>query len=159
MRRKEKHITAQKELDDIIHGCQICRLAMAMDNVPYMVPLSYGYDGRYLYFHSAPEGRKIEHLKSNPRVCFQMERAIELITAESGPCHWTFHFESVVGQGIAVELTDGTEKKYGLDRIVAHYGGTSGGYPDAALAALSVWRITIENVTGKRSPAVRKPQE
>lgn len=152
MRRKEKQITTRQEIDDILHDCKVCHLAMAMDDVPYIVPLSFGYDGRHIYFHCATQGQKIEHLRRNPRVCFQMERNVRLITATTGPCHWTFSFESVVGHGTASEITDAGDKKYGLDRIVEHYKGDTDDYPDAAMSSLSVWRIAIESVSGKRSP-------
>jgi nitroimidazol reductase NimA-like FMN-containing flavoprotein (pyridoxamine 5'-phosphate oxidase superfamily) len=155
MRRHEKEIFLRSDIDAVIHGCQICHLAMAMDNRPYVVPISFGYDGTHLFFHSALEGLKIEYLKANPQVCFQMERGVKLVTAASGPCHWTFHFESVVGHGTAAEMRDAADKRYGLDQIVVHYRGAGGDYSEAALSALSVWRITIDALTGKRSPVVK----
>ena len=153
MRRQEKEIRTRDAIDAVIFDCQVCHLAMARENQPYLVPLSYGYDGRHIYFHTAPQGHKIECLKANPRVCFQMERRVRLINDADNPCRWTFHFESVVGQGTASEIRELVEKRNGLNQITAHYGAAPVAYNEAALAALSVWRIAISSVTGKRSPS------
>ena len=139
-------------MDKVIHGSSICHLAMARNNTPYLVPLSFGYDNRHIYFHCAPKGLKSDFLRANPKVCFQMERDVKVVPADGGPCRWTFHFESIVGWGTAQEITATAEKHYGLDQIMSHYGGPNGPYFKAALKAVCVWRITIESMTGKRSP-------
>jgi nitroimidazol reductase NimA-like FMN-containing flavoprotein (pyridoxamine 5'-phosphate oxidase superfamily) len=152
MRHDEKEIKDRAAIDQVIHGSSVCHLAMARDNTPYVVPLSFGYDSHHIYFHCAPKGLKCDFLRANPRVCFQMERDVELVPADSGPCRWTFHFESVVGYGIAEEISTKAEKRNGLDQIMSHYGGSKGPYTEAALKAVCVWRITIASMTGKRSP-------
>jgi hypothetical protein len=44
MRRTDKEIRSREEIDEIIRGSHVCRIAMAMDNMPYIVPVSFGYD-------------------------------------------------------------------------------------------------------------------
>ncbi|MGD8833836.1 MAG: pyridoxamine 5'-phosphate oxidase family protein [Desulfobacteraceae bacterium] len=56
MRREDKQITDRKEIDAIIHGSKVCRLAMSKENQPYLVPLSFGYDGKAIYVHTAGTG-------------------------------------------------------------------------------------------------------
>lgn len=68
MRRKEREICDPEEMESIISRACVCRLAMCEGYAPYVVPLCFGYEGEYLYFHSATEGRKLEILKKNPRV-------------------------------------------------------------------------------------------
>ena len=103
MRRLDKEIEIRSEIDKIIHGCQICHLGFAMDGEPYVVPVSFGYDGVALYFHTAREGRKIDFISSNPRVCLQFERDVNLERSEADACEFTFSFESVIGYGDVVE--------------------------------------------------------
>ena len=63
MRRPEKRITEFSEIEDVIHQSIVCRLAFSDNDIPYIVPMCFGFHKRTLYFHSAPEGEKIEILK------------------------------------------------------------------------------------------------
>jgi len=78
MRRKEKEITNRPEIDTILKGAQVCRLALARENEPYLVPVFFGYDGSRLYFHTAREGRKLDFVAANNRVCFEVELNVNL---------------------------------------------------------------------------------
>ena len=80
MRRSGREITARDELDAIIHSSLVCRLAFADQNEPYLVPVSFGYDGTAVYFHTASSGRKLEFIARNNRVCFELERDLRLET-------------------------------------------------------------------------------
>ncbi|MCJ7619404.1 MAG: pyridoxamine 5'-phosphate oxidase family protein, partial [Anaerolineae bacterium] len=66
MRRAEREIKDREAIEDILRRATVCRLAVCDGNVPYVVPLSFGYADNCLYFHSAREGRKIETIKANP---------------------------------------------------------------------------------------------
>ena len=79
MRRKDKEVVDRERIDEIIRGAQVCRLAMIDGDEPYLVPLSFGYDGRAIYFHSAVEGRKVEALRRNARVCFEIDTGVEVL--------------------------------------------------------------------------------
>ena len=71
MRRQEREISDRAAIDAIIRACQVCRLGMVDGDLPYIVPMSFGYDGRALYFHCATQGRKLDVLRRRPRVCFE----------------------------------------------------------------------------------------
>ena len=64
MRRKEKEISDRNIIDDLIKKAMIIRIAMVDDNLPYIVPMNFGYKDNCLYFHSAKEGRKIDLIKN-----------------------------------------------------------------------------------------------
>ncbi|MFZ1983320.1 MAG: pyridoxamine 5'-phosphate oxidase family protein, partial [Desulfatitalea sp.] len=100
MRRKDKEITDRNAIDGIIARCKVCRIALCENGQPYILPLNFGYDGKYLYFHSANDGKKIEIIKQNNRVGFEFDIFHEIITAEK-PCEWGTKYESVVGNGVA----------------------------------------------------------
>ena len=83
-------------MDGIIKRCRVCHLALCDDGQPYVVPLSFGYDGEYLYFHAAREGRKIDIIKKNHRVGFEFDILQEIVKSEDA-CSWGAKYESVIG--------------------------------------------------------------
>jgi len=154
MRRKEKQIIDPEEMDALIRNCEICRLALALDNEPYLVPVNFGYDGEAIYLHTATSGRKIEFFETNPRVCFELEGDCELVSDPQVACRWTMHFNSVIGYGSISELVSDEEKRFGLNQIMRHYSGSDWEFADRELPPTRVWRIAIESLSGKRSPAI-----
>lgn len=149
MRRNEKQITDKKQMEQILAQAQVCRLAMVDQGHAYVVPLNFGYRDGSLYFHSAPEGRKIDALKADPRVCFEVDELIKLNKAASA-CGWGASFKSVIGTGTARILETPAEKKAGLDIIMAHYSGRSFDYPDEKLAKTAVIQVIVHEMTGKQ---------
>ena len=151
MRRTDKEISERALMSQIIDHAQVCRLGLAMDNTPYILPVSFGFDGNAIYFHTAKEGRKIVFLAANNRVCFEFEHGVQVVRHDSSPCKWTLSFQSVIGYGTVLELTEPTEKLDGLNHIMTHYSGR--GWPISAKDAedIRVWKIAIESLTGKQS--------
>jgi len=117
--------------------------------MPYIVPMNYGLGDNCLYLHCAREGRKLEILKKNDRVCFEMDLMREVKRVEMG-CGCTAVYESVIGFGRAVLVEDAGEKRRGLDRIMEHYGQGPFAYTKENLARTAVLRVDIESLTGKR---------
>lgn len=151
MRRVDKEITESGQLDEVIRGSLVCRVAMALDNVPYLVPLSFGYDGTAIYLHTAGSGKKIEHFAANPRVCFEFERNVTLQRNPEQACKWTFSFESVIGQGIISEVLDPPHKEHALNEIMRQYSGHTWPFEPSAVTQVRVWKIAIQSMTGKQS--------
>jgi uncharacterized protein len=140
----------QTKIVGIIAKAKVCRLGLADGNQPYVVPLSFGYHEMALYFHTGKKGRKMEILKKNNRVCFEMETDLEILPADN-PCKWNMGYKSVVGYGRAVILEDPTEKQKALDVIVKHYGGTPMEYDEKRVNGLAVIKLEIDGMTGKES--------
>jgi len=151
MRRHDKEITSRQEIDAIIRSALVCRIAFADGNEPYVVPVSFGYDGEALFIHTAKSGRKIEFIEANSRVCFELEENVSLHVDDDDACKWTFEFESVIGYGTITELETAKDKARGLNQIMLHYSGREWDIDEAATATTRVWRIYVESVTGKRS--------
>jgi nitroimidazol reductase NimA-like FMN-containing flavoprotein (pyridoxamine 5'-phosphate oxidase superfamily) len=155
VRRHDREVESRQEIDEILHGAKVLHIAFAVDREPYVVPISFGYDGTSLYIHTAKEGRKIDCIDANPRVCFQVERNVRMVTDSEDACAWSFVFESVIGHGVVSELSDPEKRSHGLNHIMRHYSGKEWEFDPSALSNTRVWRIWIESVTGKRS--VEKP--
>ena len=151
MRRADKEIIHLDTILKIVRDCEVCRLGLAVDSEPYVVPVSFGFDGESVYFHTAKEGKKIAMMTANPRVCVQFERNVELVTNDEDACSWTFNFESVIGFGTVTELITDEAKIRGLNRIMRHYSGRDWSFEGPHMNATRVWRVDLESLTGKRS--------
>ena len=152
MRRKDKEIMDTEKIVKVIKECQVCRLGLSLDNIPYIVPVSFGYDGNTLYFHTALEGKKIDILAVNKNVCFEFESGVQIAPNETKPCSWSFSFQSVIGFGKVAELSAPEDKIKGLTHIMAQYSDKEWGLDKLPLNSLRVWAIHIESMTGKQSP-------
>jgi nitroimidazol reductase NimA-like FMN-containing flavoprotein (pyridoxamine 5'-phosphate oxidase superfamily) len=153
MRRKDREITDPEIISRIIRKCQVCRLGLAKDNMPYIVPVSFGYDGTDIYFHTAGEGKKIDVITANNAVCFEFEHGVQLAPDEGNPCQWTFYYQSVIGNGRVQELVDSRERIEGLNQIMQHYSGQEWPLSETQLKGIRVWKIKVETITGKQSKA------
>jgi nitroimidazol reductase NimA-like FMN-containing flavoprotein (pyridoxamine 5'-phosphate oxidase superfamily) len=151
MRRSDKEITDLETIHAIVRGCEVCRLGLAVDGEPYVVPVSFGFNGESVFFHTAKHGKKIDMMAANPRVCVQFERNVKLVTDDEDACSWTFHFESVIGFGSVTELVAGRDKIIGLNRIMKHYSNRDWTFQGPSLDSTRVWRVDLDGLTGKRS--------
>jgi uncharacterized protein len=150
MRRKDKEVTDRRIIQELLSKAEVCRLAMVDEGEPYIVPLNYGFRDNALYVHSAAAGRKIDVLKRNSRVCFEIESDSVIVRHEEA-CHWGTKSRSIVGYGHVEILTDYEEKKRGLDIILAHYGKAGpNDYDEKQVHAIVILRIAIESVTCKQ---------
>lgn len=166
MRRKDKEIQQPELIDTIIASARVCRLGVCMDNQPYVIPLSFGYDGRAIYFHTAAEGQKIDYMTANNRVCFELEHDVGIIPHDSEACKWSCSFYSVIGFGTVEEISDTREKVRALNLIMKHYSDRKWNFAEHQLEITRVWRIEIERISGKCSgdkltprPALRVEHE
>lgn len=150
MRRKEKEITDLQAIEAIIRRAQVCRLALTDGEHPYVIPLFFGYQKGALYFHSAIEGKKIELLRKNRNVCFEVDIDTEILKADEA-CAWGANYKSVIGFGKAVLLEDAAQKRKGLEIIMRHYASREFRFPDAKIEKTAVIRVEITEITGKQS--------
>jgi hypothetical protein len=153
MRRNEREITDRVLIEEIIAKADVCRLALANDNIPYVVTMNFGYCGDpapNLYFHCANEGRKLEMIKKNNFVCFEMDTDHEMFKGDKG-CDWGMNFSSVIGTGYISLVTQWQLKKTGLDCIMKHYGGEQEySYDENVFDRTTVLRLDIAEMTAKK---------
>lgn len=148
MRRTDREITDRIEIEEILGSCITLRLGMCRDGVPYVVPLNYGFEDGSLYFHCAQDGMKLDFLRSNSIVCFEIDTDCELIRGEelSG---FRMRYRSVIGWGHAFIIEDEAEKIRALDILMRQHRGPEGPYSDDALGLVALVRIDIDRMTGK----------
>lgn len=150
MRRKDKEITDSAAIEKIIQEAQICRLAMVDGGRPYMVPLSFGYEGDSLYFHSGHKGMKMDILRTNPTVCFEMDIQGNVLEDDKA-CHWTVQYRSVIGFGKVEFLEEADEKRDAFQIIMAHYSDRVFEFSDEMLKSVALLKVKIAEISGKQS--------
>ena len=150
MRRKEKEIIDIKKIEEIIMNAKVCHLGLSIDNMPYVVPLSFGYENKTIYLHSAKQGKKIDILKQNNKVCFEFNIDNEIKESDKG-CSWGINFRSVIGFGKAYFIENIEEKQKALDIIMQHYTSKTFLFEEKKVNSTLILQIHIEEITGKKS--------
>jgi len=154
MRRVDREVTDVSEIIGIIESCDVCRLAFSENNVPYIVPMNYGYEYRSgeltLYFHGAKEGKKHDIMRKNPVACFEMDCSHKLIEADEAS-GYTMEYESVIGIGNIHYCVERPEKINALRQLMRKYAKDKEfAFPDHVLESVTVFKLIVSEFTGKR---------
>ena len=156
MRRTDREITDKDEIIKIIDKSDVCRIALSQNNIPYIVPMNFGYifenDRLVLYFHCAKEGKKLDIIKSNPAACFEMDCSSKIIPGEKA-CNYSIDFESVIGFGNIVITGDGEieEKRKALNLIMQKYAPEKMfEFSGTDIDSVTVLKFIVDDFTGKR---------
>ena len=117
------------------------RLGMSLDNIPYVIPMSYVYSNGIIYLHSRGKGRKVEIASKNPKVCFE----VDLLDKD----RWS----SVVASGSA-SLSSDLEAKARMfgaftGKKMGGHGGAQFKREDLERMEMTVWEIEIKEMTGR----------
>lgn len=150
MRRNDKEITEQKQLDEIMRKAQVCRLAVSYEAMAYIIPMSFGYAERVVYFHSAQEGLKLLILRENSKASFEVEIDTQVIPGEKG-CDWTMRYQSVVGFGEVEFIEELEGKREAMKIIMQHYMDEVKSVDDSALSKVTLFKLNVSSMTGKKS--------
>jgi nitroimidazol reductase NimA-like FMN-containing flavoprotein (pyridoxamine 5'-phosphate oxidase superfamily) len=152
VRRNDKEIRDPEGIRAILKQGMFCHLALVDEGKPYLVSMNYGYLDRSLYLHSAVEGRKINILRKNPEVCFQVVTGTRLTTGPDACGDWTMKYRSVTGFGRAKLIENGPEKIRAMNILMDQY-STRGPFEfsPSRLDETLVIRIDIREMTGKIS--------
>lgn len=145
------HEMSASECREALEGAHVGRLACARDNQPYILPMNFAVDGEYLYLYGFTTlGQKVEWMRSNPRVCFEIDNIVN-------HNHWL----SVIVFGQYEELPDKPESESARKRAYAHLQKRvmwwepaliSQDHRDQPNSLVPIFfRIKIENMTGHRA--------
>ena len=150
VRRKDREITDRDVLKQVLRSTKYVTVALCMDNEPYLVSLSHGYDEatNCLYFHCADEGKKLVYMKANSRVWGQAVLDFG-VTDECDYAYTSVHF-----RGKASMIEDLREKQHAIEVLVRQLSDN----PEEKLAKIkpeklartAMGRIDIEYMSGKQ---------
>ncbi len=152
MRRSDREITDFKEQLAVMEKCDVCRLALNAQEVPYILPLNFGMETEgervVLYFHGAAEGTKHDLIARDNRASFEMDCSHALILDEEKQnCSMTY--ESIIGRGLIESVPD-AERMHALQCIMAHYRQEDFPIAEAVAARTNVFKLVVSQMTGKR---------
>lgn len=151
MRRKDRAVVAKEGIEEIIRKAEILRVAFSNNQQPYIVPVNFGYNENTFYFHCANKGKKLDMIKSNANVAFELEGKVELIKGDV-PCKFTMAYESVMGLGTAFIVEETQEKIVGLNHIMNQYSDeVTLKYKKDMVDRIVIVKIEVDEMTGKKS--------
>ncbi|MCI2049948.1 MAG: pyridoxamine 5'-phosphate oxidase family protein [Lachnospiraceae bacterium] len=160
MRRTEREITDTEEMLRVLEKCDTLSIGFNGQDYPYVVPVSFGVvrqnDSVIIYFHGAKQGKKVDMIADNPKVCIEGHVFYKVEPTEHGI---TTRYESIIGFGV-VESAEEDEIIPGLESITGHYHYSD--YPIGKCKGLpmtNVYKVTISKLTGKRNLAEQIPTE
>ena len=118
-----------EEAVEILSAGYVAHVGFIEDGLPYVIPLSYHYDGEQpdrLYLHGSIRSRALELLAGGAPVCVTVTLTDGLVYSRKAMNH-SMNYRSVVLFGTAREVTDHDEKFALFDQMVQRY------FPDRLL--------------------------
>lgn len=144
------HELTQEECRAVLRRTNLARLACSRRDQPYIVPISFDFDGEHLYSFSTL-GQKIVWMRENPHVCVEVEEVDD-----------RFHWTTVLVFGRYEELRAGDGHQAAKDRARQLFEVREEWWQPAAAKARVpehhvplVYRIVIDRLTGRRASRER----
>ena len=159
MTKRERQITDEAQILKILDTAKVLHLGLCVNDEPYVVPMNYGYtmeEGKLvLYLHSALQGKKLDMIRSNPRVFFELD-CDRLPFEGDKPCQYGLVYSSVMGRGTARIVDDVEEKKQAMTTLMKTQTGKDFTFEDRLVSIVAVIRIDVSEYTAKHRPLPEK---
>lgn len=153
--KREREVTDMQEIISILDKAKVLHLGLVDGDEPYVVPMNYGYtmeDGKMtVYLHGALQGRKLDIIRVNPKVFFELDCDIVPFEGKTA-CNYGITYASVMGRGKAVIVEDTEEKIKGLQVLMKTQTGRDFDITDKMAGIVSVIRIDVSDFTAKKRP-------
>ena len=155
MTKREFRVTDPVEIEKILSTAKVLHLGMAVNNEPYVVPMNYGHtmeNGKLvLYLHSAVRGKKLDMLRQNPNVFFEMDCDREPFAGKV-PCQYGLAYSSIMGRGVARIVENVEEKKHAMSVLMKTQTGKDFSFEDRLVSIVAVIRIDVTEYSAKHRP-------
>ena len=156
MTKRELQITDEAQIRKILDTAKVLNLGLAVDNEPYVVPMNYGYamDGEgnlTVYLHSALKGKKLDMIRQNPRVFFELDCDLTPFEGKL-PCQYGLSYSSVMGRGTATIVEDVEEKQKALTLLMKTQTEKDFSFNERLVSIVAVIRIDVAEYTAKHRP-------
>ena len=100
MTRREREVTDINKILEILDKAKVLHLGLVDGDEAYVVPMNYGYvyenDKLTLYLHGARRGRKLDLIRQNPTVFFEMDCDIVPFEGDVA-CKYCITYSSTMG--------------------------------------------------------------
>jgi len=94
-----------EDVEQLLKHQVVGRIGCHGNGLTYVVPISYAYDGKFIYCHTF-EGMKIDMMRKHPQVCFEVDNTKNL-------ANW----QSVIAWGSFEELPEGTDRSEAIKML------------------------------------------
>ncbi|HSA98478.1 MAG TPA: pyridoxamine 5'-phosphate oxidase family protein [Candidatus Nitrosotenuis sp.] len=137
------------------HVGRIC--SIDRDGFPQIIPMNFVFLNGAIYMHSHPRGEKLENIKSNSKVGFEVDRELEFLpsyfTHPTDASQADTLYISVVIKGIGSIVSDKNEKTSALNGLMEKY-QPEGNYerltPDMEVVnEVAIIKVTPKTMLGK----------
>ena len=159
MTRRERQVTDIDEIIKILDKSKVLHLGLVDGDEPYVVPMNYGYimeDGKLtIYLHGANRGRKLDLIRANPKVFFEMD--CDIVPFEGGvACKYGITYSSIMGKGKAEIVEDPEEKMKALSVLMKTQTNKDFEFNEKLVSVVAVIKIDVTEFTAKHRPAPMK---
>ena len=155
MTKRERQVTDENQIRYILDKAKVLHLGLAVEGEPYVVPMNYGYTmeaGKLvLYLHSAVRGKKLDMMRANPKVFFELDCDLEPFEGEK-PCQYGLVYSSVMGCGTAQIVEDVEEKIKAMSILMKTQTEKEFEFNERLVSIVAVIRIDVQEYTAKHRP-------
>ena len=144
-----EHLNSER-IETIIKKCDICFIGVVDGDIPYVLPMNFGYRDNFIYLHSAPEGRVVDILNKNSNICitFSTDHALAFQHPDVA-CSYRMKSKSVVAWGKVKFQEDMERKEEALNIIMEQYSDKKFKYSEPAIRNVKIWEVPIDKVSCK----------
>ena len=159
MTRRERQIFDIDKILEILKKSKVVHIGMVDGDEPYVVPMNYGYtyenEKLTLWLHGATTGRKLDVIRKNPKVFFEME--CDLIPFEGDvACKYGLSYSSLMGKGIATIIEDSEEKQKALSLLMKTQVDMDFQFNEKLASVVGIIKIEVSEFTAKQRPLPSK---
>jgi nitroimidazol reductase NimA-like FMN-containing flavoprotein (pyridoxamine 5'-phosphate oxidase superfamily) len=146
-------IESRQEMEELLRAEVLGYLGLSIHGQPYVVPLNYAYSEGKIAFHCALTGKKLDHIRTNPQVCFTIARQSGEVRQHAGqdPCH--VDSDSVICYGTARVIEDLEERQVTLNAFNHRFRPDAEGIALERVSGCGAVEISISEMTGRRERA------
>lgn len=159
MTRREREVTDINKILEILDKAKVIRIGLVDGDEAYVVPMNYGYtyeNGKLtFYLHGARRGRKLDLIRQNPKVFFEMDCDIVPFEGDVA-CKYGITYSSIMGRGTAVIVDDAEEKMKALTYLMKTQTNKDFEFNKKLVSVVAVIRIDVKEFTAKHRPAPTK---
>jgi nitroimidazol reductase NimA-like FMN-containing flavoprotein (pyridoxamine 5'-phosphate oxidase superfamily) len=155
MQRAKNEILDKKEIGEILTHAMIGRLGTCVDGEPYIVPLTFAYNNGKIVFHCSKNGKKLENIVKNPRVCFEVDSGVIIPSGKA--CGLSVKYKSVIAYGTATIQKNPSRILEALKQLTEKYASEKVSNQltldiVSSYDNLAVVEIIVSDIRGKKNP-------
>ena len=119
-------IKSEEKIAQFLNEEHVGRIAsLDRDGFPQIIPMNFAFVNGAIYMHSHTRGEKLDNIKTNPKVGFEVDRELEFLpsyfSSPTDASQADTLYISVVIKGDAIIINDRNEKTLALNALMEKY--------------------------------------